>query len=63
MPFCNVGVLRRHRKLCGFHEVDSDESRYIGDGVTCSADERADFKLAFEDRQKRGYPRFVGLSP
>src|SRR5215470_19270305 len=63
MPSCNVDVFPRQRKLCGFHEVDGDESRYVGDGVTCSADEWADSKLAFEDRQERGYSSLVGFSP
>ena len=64
MPPCDVAVLlRRHRKLGGLHEVDSDESRYVGDGITCSTDEWADFKLALENLEERSRPSLVGLAP
>jgi hypothetical protein len=47
----------------GFMKFNGDESRYVGHGITCSTDEWADFKLAFENREERNRPSLVGLSP
>src|SRR5262249_11205254 len=49
MPPYDVAILRRHREFCRLHEVDGDQSDYVGNGIICSEDERANLELAFEN--------------